>query len=335
MVKNEVTKTKERNLERYKLLLEDIKSILQRGLGRAYKAVDNIKVQTYWQMGERIVREEAGYGERASYGEELIKKLSIDLNVHERTLYRVWHFYKSYPILTTVLSELSWSHYLIFIDIKNQEERRFYEVQSVKESWSVRKLKEKVKSKDYEKIKKAGQLIVKLPPQLPVPEEVFKDIYSWDFLELEKGYDEKKLEEALLNNIQEMLLEFGHGFAFMGSQQKVLIAGHWHKVDLVFYHRFLRCMVLVELKTEKFNHEFVGQINKYLTYFRQNKLETERDPIGLIICKEKDDEEIHYALGKLKEDIFVAEYKTHLPSEEEIKMKLKFPIKKEIKDKKS
>lgn len=319
----DLIKTEQKNLEGYKHLLEDIKSILQSGLGKAYKAVDNIKVQTYWQIGERIVREELANEERANYGEELIKKLSIDLNLHERTLYRIWHFYNTYPILTTVLSELSWSHYLALIDIKNSEERKFYEVQSVKESWSVRELEKRIKSKEYEKIRKAGQVAIKLPLQLPSPEEVFKDVYTWDFLELKEEHDEKQLETALLDNIQKILLEFGRGFAFMGNQEKILIGGQWHKADLLFYHRFLRCIVLVELKKEKFKPEFVGQINKYLTYFRENKLETERDPVGLIICKGKDDEEVHYALGKLKEDIFVAEYKTYLPSEEEIKKKLK------------
>ncbi len=104
----------------YSQLLEEIRFILQRGLGKAYKAVDNIRVQTYWQVGERIVREELTHKDRAGYGEELIKKLSFDLNIHERTLYRIWHFYKAYPILTTVLSELSWSHYLELINIKDQ-----------------------------------------------------------------------------------------------------------------------------------------------------------------------------------------------------------------------
>ncbi len=307
----------------YSQLLEEIKSILQRGLGKAYKAVDNIRVQTYWQVGERIVREELTHKDRAGYGDELVKKLSADLDIHERTLYRIWHFYKAYPILTTVLSELSWSHYLVLIDIKDPEERKFYEIQTVTESWSIRELVKKIKNKEYETVKKTGKLIRKLPLQLPAPEEVFKEIYHWNFLELDDDHNERQLETNLLQNVPKMLLEFGHGFAFMGTQQKILIADQWHKVDLVFYHRLLKCMVLVELKTEKFKPEFVGQINKYLTYFRENKLQDERDPVGLIICKEKDEEEVHYALGKLKEDIFVAEYKTHLPSEEEIKRRLK------------
>ncbi|MDO8740921.1 MAG: PDDEXK nuclease domain-containing protein [Candidatus Woesearchaeota archaeon] len=311
-----------KEIEGYNDLVRDIRSILQKGLGRAYKAVDNIKVQTYWQVGDRIVREELTHKNRADYGQRVIDNLAKDLSFRRDELYRIVQFYKTYPIVVTVSQQLSWSHYVELIKIKG-EERKFYEIQSVREGWSIRELRKKIKDNEYKQIKKKGQLTVKLPPQLPAPEDVFKDVYNWNFLELEKNHDEKQLEGALLNNIQKILLEFGHGFAFMGSQQKILIAGQWHKVDLVFYHRFLKCIVLVELKTEKFKPEFVGQANKYLTYFRENKLEDERDPIGLIICKEKNDEEVHYALGKLSKDIFVAEYKAYLPSEKEIKEKLK------------
>ena len=307
----------------YKNLVKDIKSILQKGLGRAYQAVDNIKVQTYWQVGERIVREELQHKERADYGKKIVEDLAQDLGFSRRLVFEMVELYKAYPIVHALRAQLSWTHYRLIMQVRNNEERQFYETQSILNVWSTRELERRIKEKEYLKIKKTGQLTVKLPPQLPAPEEVFKDVYNWDFLELEKNHNEKQLENALLNSIQKILLEFGHGFAFMGNQQKILIAGQWHKVDLVFYHRFLKCIVLVELKTEKFKPEFVGQINKYLTYFRENKLENERDPIGLIICKEKNEEEAHYALGKLSEDIFVAEYKAYLPSEKEIIKRLR------------
>lgn len=319
-----VNVTNDKSPESYKQLLEDIKSLLQKGLYRAYKAVDNLKVQTYWQVGERIVREELAHKERAGYGQRIIDHLAEDLNVRRDELYRIVQFYRAYPIVVTVSQQLSWSHYVELIKLGREEERKFYETQSIRESWSIRELKKRIKANEYGRIKKTGQLIIKLPPQLPSPEDVFKDVYHWDFLGLEEDHDERQLEEALLKFIQKALLEFGYGFAFMGSQQKILIAGQWHKVDLVFYHRLLRCTIIVELKTEKFKAEFIGQMNKYLTYFRENKFETERDPVGLIVCREKDSEEVRYALGKLSEDIFVAEYKTYLPSEEEIKNKLKF-----------
>jgi hypothetical protein len=175
-------------LEGYNNLLQDIRSILEKGLSKAYQAVDNLKVQTYWQIGERIIREELTHKNRAKYGEEVIKRLSIDLKIHERTLYRITKFYNTYPILTTLLSELSWSHYLVLIDVSHTEQRRFYELMSVKERWSVRELQKKIKKNEYQKAKKEGSIISKIPISLPAPEDIFKNTYDWDFLNLDVNY---------------------------------------------------------------------------------------------------------------------------------------------------
>ncbi|MDP2907833.1 MAG: PDDEXK nuclease domain-containing protein [Nanoarchaeota archaeon] len=319
-------KKQTKNIERikdYNNLLNDIKSILQKGLTKAYKAVDNIKVQTYWQIGERIAREELDQ-KRADYGKRAIESLARDISLSRRSLYEIVQFYMTYPIVRTVSAQLSWSHYTILMKIEDKQKREFYEFQSVQNSWSFRELKKRINSKEFERARKKGEVVVRLQKQLPAPEDVFKESYDWDFLELEKSHEEKELEKALLNKIEKVLLEFGKGFAFMGSQLKILIAGQYHKIDLVFYNRLLKCIVLVELKTEKFRRDFVAQMNEYLTYVREHdKLEGERDPIGLIICKEKDEEEVHYALGRLKQEIFVAEYKTKLPSEKEIEDRIK------------
>jgi len=310
-------------IEGYNSLLDDIKSILQKGLTKAYKAVDNIKVQTYWQVGERIAREELEHKDRADYGKRVIESLARDIGFSRRSMYEIVQFYKAYPIVHTLSAQLSWSHYTIFMKIKEKQKRKFYEYNSIQNIWSVRELKKRIKNREFERAKKKDEVIVKFQKQLPAPEDIFKESYDWDFLELEKKHKEKELEKALLSKIEKVLLEFGKGFAFMGSQLKILIAGQYYKIDLCFYNRLLKCIVLVELKTEKFRREFVAQINQYLTYIREHdKLEGERDPIGLIICKEKDEEEVHYALGRLKKEIFVAEYKTKLPSEQEIKSKL-------------
>lgn len=316
-----MTKT---NIQEYTQVLNDIRFLLDKAKAQAYKAVDNIRVQTYWQIGERIAREELQHKERADYGEKLIESLAKDIGFGRRILYEIVQFYKAYPIVHTVSAQLSWSHYTILMKIDNAQKRRFYEFNSIQNSWSVRELKKRINNKEFERAPNKGEIVVALPKQLPAPEDIFKESYDWDFLELERSHAEKELEKALLGKIEKALLEFGKGFAFMGSQLKILIAGQYHKIDLVFYHRFLKCVVLVELKTEKFRREFVAQMNEYLTYIRENdRLEGERDPIGLIICKEKDEEEVHYALGRLRQEIFVAEYKTKLPSEKEIIFKLK------------
>ena len=308
----------------YKQLLSDIRSLLDKNLGRAYQAVDNIRVQTYWQMGERIVREELKHQNRAVYAKQIIQKLSYDFGFSRRLMFEVVEFYKTYPIVHAVRAQLSWTHYGVLIRLKDKEQRLFYEVQILKNKWSYRELENRIRQEEYQKAKKAGKLDFTLPKQLPEPQEVFKDTYDWDFLSLEEDYSEHDLEAALIDDIRKTLLEFGYGFCFMGQQIKLLIAGRYHTIDLLFYHRDLQCVVIIDLKTERFKDAHVGQMNTYLNYFREkDKLSWERDPIGLIICKEKDDEEVHYALGKLKEDIFVAEYKTKLPSEREIQKQLR------------
>ncbi|HEA84078.1 MAG TPA: DUF1016 family protein [Thermodesulfobacterium geofontis] len=315
-------KSKSIKFNSYDNLLNDIKSILQKGLTKAYKAVDNIKVQTYWQIGERIVREEINQ-KRAGYGKEIIKRLSIDLNIHERTLYRILKFYRAYPILTTVLSELSWSHYLILIDIDDNQQMKFYEKMSVKESWSVRELKRRLKNKEYEKARKKGKIITRLQKQFPLPEEVFKDSYDFKFLDLDKGYKEEDLKNELIKKLEKFLQELGSGF-FVGRREvPVLIEGNYDLVDLELFHSGLLCYILVEIKTEKFKHSHVSQMYSYLNWYKENKCSLKQNsPIGLIICKTKEEETVHYALGDLKKEIFVAEYKTKLPSEQEIKSKL-------------
>ncbi len=310
--------------EGYKTLREDIAYLLEKAKLQAYKAVDNIRVQTYWQIGERIVREELKEG-RADYGSKVIPLLAQDLGFSRTELFRMAEFYKAYPIVAAVPQQLSWSHIRELIPIDSEEERRFYEVQTIKNTWSLYKLREQIKAKVYQQVKKEGkvEIVSKLPLQLPEPDEVFKDTYHFDFLSLKEGHSEQDLEDALADKIVQTLMELGHGFYFGGRQKKILIDGQIHTVDLEFYNRELQCIVLAELKTERFRAEFVGQMNKYISYYRENiQLPFEKPTIGLIICAGKGKEEVHYALAGLDDRIFVAEYKTKLPSEAEIKRKL-------------
>ncbi len=320
--RNENIEEKELELEGYNHLLGDIRCILQRGLTKAYKAVDNLKVQTYWQIGERVVREELDHKERADYGKRIIDSLSKDLNIDRRLFYRIVRFYRLYPIVVTVSPQLSWSHYEVLTGTEDNSIRQFYENASIRNSWSVRELKKKITNKEYEKARKKGEIIINLPEQLPSPEDVFKESYNWDFITLDEQHTEKELENSLLNNIQNTLLEFGCGFAFMGRQQKVLINNNWHKIDMVFYHIQLKCHVIVELKARALIPGDIEQVTKYLTYFRERKMQQDRDPIALVICKTHDKIDVYYSAGKNRDDIFVAEYKVKLPDEEDIKKAL-------------
>ncbi|MBU1487773.1 DUF1016 family protein, partial [bacterium] len=253
---------------------------------------------------------------------QVVEQLSVDLNISRTILFLTIEFYRTYQIVQTLSGQLSWSHYVELLPIKNEEERKFYEIQTIKNCWGVRDLRQRIKTNEYEKARKEGKLELSLPAQLPSPDEVFKDTYDWTFLDLEKDHTERELEEGLMQHIEKVLLELGKGFAFMGRQQKVLINNNWHKIDLLFYHVFLKCYVIVDIKARPLQRGDIEQVVEYLTYYRMNKIEGDRDPIGLIICQDKDTVNVRYAAGKNIEDIFVAEYLPELPSEQELKRKL-------------
>ena len=227
-----------------------------------------------------------------------------------------------YSILQTVSAQLSWSHIVELMYIENKEERQFYEQQTVKNLWSVRGLREQIQSNLYAHVKRNGNLIIdiSIPSDSAVPEDIFKDIYNFDFLTLDENHTELDLENALISNIEKLLLEFGSDFAISGRQRKIMIDGQIHKIDLEFYHRGIPCIVLVDLKIGKFKSEYVGQMNKYLNWYKVHKRYSwEKDPIGIIICRNKGTEEVYYALGSISNHIFISEYKVKLPSETDIK----------------
>lgn len=313
-------------VEGYNEILRDIRSLLEKATYQAYKAVDNLRVQTYWQIGERIARGELEHRDKPEYGEKLLKRLAKDLNIAWRNIYNALLFYKTYPILQTVSAKLSWSHYVELIAIQDSEERKFCESQIVQNNWSVRELRKQINSNLYSRALKENKLVTITPmPVTPIlPEKVFKHTYNFDFLQLPKGHSERQLEKGLLVNVEQLLLEFGSDFSLAGKQKKIIIDQEIHTIDLEFYHRGIPCVILVDLKIGKFKSEYVGQMNKYLNYYRENKMYSwEKPPVGLIICEYKGKEEVHYALGGLENKIFVAEYKAKLPSEEEIEKRVK------------
>lgn len=312
----------------YQSLLQEIKSIISTGQFQAYKAVDNIKVQTYWQVGERIVREELTHKDRADYGVFLIQNLSTDLSIDKRELYRIVKFYRLYEIVATLSPQLSWSHYENLIELEEQKQRSFYQNKAVLHSWSVRELRKQIKNNLYENTSPQEiEEIFKTKLPTITNQEIFKSDLDLGFIELHPADQEKHLEEKLMHNIKKFLKELGEDFAFLDNQAPIKIDGKTHFIDLVLFHLGIPCYVLVELKIGKFDDSVVGQMNKYITYYRQHRqYDYQQDTIGLIICQEAGKEEVFYTLGKLKEDIFVAKYKTKLPSENKIKKAIKSNI---------
>ncbi len=314
--------TKELAASGYKELLRDLRSLLIKAKYQAYKAVDNLRVQTYWQVGERIVREELQNKEKAEYGARLIERLAPDLGFSKVMLHYMVRFYTVYPIVQTVSEQLSWSHIVELIYIENKEERGFYEQQTILNGWSTRSLRTEIKRRLYYRVSHKGTLIIrkKFPIITSEPENIFKDTYHFDFLDLKKNYKEKDLKAALLDRLEKFLQEMGPDFFIGRREVPALVAGNYDRVDLELFHAGLLCYILIEIKTEPFEHKHVSQMYSYLNWYKEHKMRPgHRPPIGLIICKTKDEETVHYALGDLKKEIFVAEYQTKLPSKEQIR----------------
>ncbi len=312
--------------ESYKNLLSEVQDIILKGKNKVYKAVDNILVETRWQIGERIVREELKYQERAGYGEYLIKRLSADLNLEKQRLSEIVRFYKCYPIVRSLSGQLSWKHYTVLVRIKNKQERSFYEIKAISSAWSYRELGQQIKNKLYQNTDQKELINLKkivTPAKIDI-QKIFKSEYDLNFLNISPNHQEKELENKIVCNIGNFLKELGSDFMFLEQQMPILIDGEKQFIDLVFFHRSIPCIILVDLKIGKFDSRDIGQMNKYINYFRYNRQYAyEQDAIGLIICREAGHEEIFYALGGLDEKIFVAKYKAKLPSKERIKKAIK------------
>lgn len=226
---------------------------------------------------------------------------------------------------------LSWSHYCELLKVEESLARYFYEQESIQNNWSVRELKRQIGSMLFERLAlskdtKAVMKMVKKGQIVEKPEDAIKDPYILEFLNLkeETSYTERQLEQALIDKLQYFLLELGKGFTFVARQKKITINNRHYYIDLVFYNRLLKCLVLIDLKTDELDHADIGQMNFYLNYFKENeKTEGENDPIGLILCARKDDIFARYVFGGLSNKVFASKYKLALPSEEKLRAKLK------------
>ena len=218
---------------------------------------------------------------------------------------------------------LPWSAYVRLLSVKNPEARSFYETEALRSGWSVRQLNRQIGSQFYERIALSRNKAAMLqntetaePGDIITPEEAIKDPFVLEFLDLKDEYSESELEEALIQHLTDFLLELGDDFAFVGRQRRLRIDDSWFRIDLVFFHRRLRCLLLADLKTSKFSYADAGQMHLYLNYAREHWVKTgENPPVGLILCTEKGAAEAHYALDNLPNKILAAEYQTVLPDE--------------------
>lgn len=313
----------------------DIKNIIELSRKKIVSSINSTMTTTYFLIGKRIVEEEQNGVERAEYGVGLIKNLSMRLTesygkgFSETNLKQMKSFYLAYRKGQTVSDEfkLSYSHYLTLMRVANIEERNFYEIEAINNSWSLRELKRQMNSALYERLvlsrdkekvlelSQKGQLIEK-------PQDIIKDPYILEFLGLDEKaiYSENDLETAIINHIEKFIMELGKGFLFQGRQVRFTFDEEHFFVDLVFYNRLLKCFVLIDLKIGKLKHQDIGQMQMYVNYYdRYVKLDDENKTIGIIICKDKNDTLVNMTLPEGNEQIFASRYMTILPSKEELK----------------
>ncbi|MBU2507017.1 MAG: DUF1016 family protein [Bacteroidetes bacterium] len=338
----------------YSSLINEISAVLEYARRSSAKAVNTILTATYWEIGRKIIEYEQNGSDRAVYGLNLLPRLSSDLssnlgkgfsvdNLESMRLFylaystaaisetpsRKSHTQKSETssrnlelVLPLNAFQLSWSHYVMLVRrVKDEQTREFYEGEALRNGWSVRQLDRQISSQFYERTllskNKAAMLIKGGKPKAEdfvTPEEEIKDPFVLEFLGLKDEYSEHDLEEALILHLEKFLLELGSDFAFIGRQKRLRIGNTWYRVDLLFFHRKLKCLVVIDLKVGKFTHADAGQMHLYLNYAKDkwtNK--DENPPVGIILCTEKDSAVAKYALEGLPNKVLASEYKLVLP----------------------
>lgn len=313
-------------------LFSDVRNIIEAARANAVRSVDFNRVLMYWKTGERIFLEEQQGKERADYGSFLISGLAAQLEPEygsgfsKRQLYFSLQFYKTYPDVNTLRSQLNWSQYRMLIQISDPDKREYYELEAAKNFWTARELERQKNSLLYERLLKSNDkeavLAVARKERIPEsPVEIVKDPMYLEFLGLEQKshYYENDLETALLDHLEDFIMELGNGFLFKERQKRFFIEDDEYKVDLVFYNRLLRCFVLIDLKTHKATHQDLGQLQMYVNYFdREEKLPDENPAIGILLCTDKNDTAVKMTLPEDNKTIIASKYELYLPSTEQL-----------------
>ena len=335
----------------YQVVFGDVSKIVDAARHAATRSVNAAMTAAYWLIGHRIIEFEQSGQERAEYGTALIGRLAADLTQRfgrgfsRQNIQYMRLFYLSYPpdqICQTASGKLAatsieirlvellaafplpWSAYVRLLSVKNIRARGFYAAEALRGGWSVRQLDRQVNSQFYERTALSKNKTAMLTKgQMPrnedrvLPEEEIKDPFVLEFLDLKDEYSESDLEEALIRHLETFLLELGGNFCFMGRQRRLRIGDKWFRVDLLFFHRRLRCLVVIDLKIGGFTHADAGQMHLYLNYAREHWVrEEENPPVGLVLCSQKDEALARYALDGLPNNVMAAEYRVTLPDEE-------------------
>lgn len=308
-----------------------IKSILEQARTRVYRNVQSEMVLAYWEIGKMIYEKQAGEP-RAEFGAGLLKELSIQMTKDfgkgfaESNLRRMRQFYVLFPIRDSVRPELSWSHYRLIIRAKDPQAARFYIEECVKANWSVRQLEREINTFSYQRSISSrgnGDVIEDTASrEAPSnPADIIKNPYVLEFVGLKPNAEfyEDDLEQALIDHLQEFLLELGRGFSFVSRQKRFDMDGRNFYVDLVFYNYKAKCFVLIDLKRGDLTHQDIGQMQMYVNYYTREKMEDgDNPPIGIILCADKSDVLVKYTLPEDNKQIYAAKYMLYIPTEQEL-----------------
>ncbi|MCX6970169.1 MAG: PDDEXK nuclease domain-containing protein [Verrucomicrobia bacterium] len=324
----------------YLHLLGRISETYATGQARAQQAVNTHITETYWQIGRDIVEFEQGGKSRADYGKGLLNSLSRDLTLRHgkgfsrSNLSRFRQFYLAYPKCAKASHILSWSHLVELLKIDDPLERGFYEQQTIREKWSIPELQRQKKTSLFLRLAagKDKDAILQLASQGQViaqPADLLRDPYVFEFLKIPEPHtaSETDLETRLCDHLQPFLLELGKGFTFVGRQFRITLNNTHYRVDLVFYHRILRCFVLIDLKLNEVEHHDIGQMNMYLGYFAtEENTEGDNPPIGIVLTRQKDELLVEYATYQMNSQLFVQKYQLYLPNREELRREIELTL---------
>ena len=328
MAENDIAKQEDQ-------LLDDLKQIIEQGRKQAYQAGAQIAALTYWQLGKRIVEQEQNGEERAKYGAKLLKTLADQLTItfgsgfSTRNLEYARKVYLAFPqveIVQTRLRNLSWSHLCLIASVSNSQARRWYCQEASEQMWSVRLLDRNISTQFYERTLAAQKSNLQLPQADKetddAPLEYIKNPLVAEFLGFRKDtkFDESQLEQALIDHLQQFIMELGRGFAFVDRQKHIYAGGDDYYIDLVFYNIHLHCYVIIDLKTHKLSHQDIGQLDMYVRMYDELiKGENDNPTIGILLCSQNNEDIARFSVLHNSNQLFASKYMTYMPTKEELK----------------
>lgn len=308
--------------EKQNQLYSEIFTVVSQAKQRVYQSSNKILLQMYWQIGKLIVEDEQKGNVKAMYGKATLKNLAKLLTIEfgkgfdESNLRNIRQFYLSFKKRDSLRHELSWTHYRILSRLETEPLRNRYTQHCIEGNWDTRTLQRNIKTQYI------GRILEEDQPEIPAAKQLIKDPYIFEFLGITKDFpaSENNIETALINHIQHFLMELGKGFAFVARQQHIVTDTSDFFIDLVFYNYYLKCFILIDLKTRKLSHEAIGQMDMYVRMYNDLKKGPDDQPtLGMILCTEKDETLVKYSVLAENEKLFASKYRLYLPDELELK----------------